>query len=310
VLHLQARIHLQEVIAAIRSEHELHRARTDIACRFRNGTGICTHPRPQLVVDNGARCFLDDFLMATLDAALALTEMHDVAMRIRQHLDLDMPRFNDQLFQIHGVIAKRTSGFASRCSNCSGEFALLIHRAHPFATTASAGLHHHRIAQLSRCGQELVITGIHALEPRHHWRTRLPRSFPRFDLQPHRANRSRWWADPRQASSGDSLGKPSVFSEESIARMHRIAAQLPRHGDDLLLVEVALGRRRRTQQARLVRQANMERPGIRLAVDRDRLATELAAPPDYAASNLAAVGDEYAVEHRPYCTAISSQPSA
>ena len=50
---------------------------------------------------------LDDLLMPTLQRAVALEEMHDVAVRVREHLDLDMARRGDILLDQHAVVAER-----------------------------------------------------------------------------------------------------------------------------------------------------------------------------------------------------------
>ena len=46
----------------------------------------------QRVVDGGRRRLLDDLLVAALDGALALEEVHDGAVRVAEDLDLDVAR--------------------------------------------------------------------------------------------------------------------------------------------------------------------------------------------------------------------------
>ena len=49
-------------------------------------------PRAQLLVDRGRRRLLDQLLVAALDRAVALAEVDHVAVRVGQHLDLDVAR--------------------------------------------------------------------------------------------------------------------------------------------------------------------------------------------------------------------------
>ena len=48
------------------------------------------HPPPQLVAEDGRGRLLDELLVPALDGALALAQVHDVALAVRHHLDLDV----------------------------------------------------------------------------------------------------------------------------------------------------------------------------------------------------------------------------
>ena len=45
--------------------------------------------------------------MAALGGAVALEEVHDVAVAVAEHLDLDVPAVLDVLLDQHGVVAER-----------------------------------------------------------------------------------------------------------------------------------------------------------------------------------------------------------
>ena len=61
--------------------------------------------------------------------------------------------------------------------------------------------------------------------------------------------------------------------------------------------EVAHGRRRRSEQERLVRVGDVQRGPIALRVDRDRADAELAQRPEDADRDLSSIGDQNLVEH-------------
>ena len=70
-----------------------------------------------------------------------------------------------------------------------------------------------------------------------------------------------------------------------------------RGSDDLADVEVALARRRRPDRVRLVRHPDEERPRVGFRMHRDRAHAEPLRGGNDPACDLAAVGDEDAVEH-------------
>jgi hypothetical protein len=58
------------------------------------------------LADEGRRRLLDHLLVAALDRAFALMQVHHVAVRIAQHLDLDVARALDELLDEHPVVAE------------------------------------------------------------------------------------------------------------------------------------------------------------------------------------------------------------
>ena len=79
VLDLDARVHLDEDVAAVGREEELHRAGVDVADLAREGHGVGAHALAQLRVEVGRRRDLDDLLVAALHRAVALEQVDHVA---------------------------------------------------------------------------------------------------------------------------------------------------------------------------------------------------------------------------------------
>src|SRR3546814_13514310 len=69
--------------------------------------------------------------------------------------------------------------------------------------------------------------------------------------------------------------------------------------------KIALRGRRRAKAIRLVGHLDMQRPGIGVGIDRNRLDPHLARGLDDAAGDFAAIGDQYFLEHQ----AASPSPS-
>ena len=109
VLDLQPRVHLQEVeprVVSFAFEQEFAGAGVAIPHRFRRGNGRRAHALAHRRAERRTRAFLDRLLMPALRRAFALEQVHRVAVRIGEHLDLHMPRALDQPLDIQGVVTE------------------------------------------------------------------------------------------------------------------------------------------------------------------------------------------------------------
>src|SRR4030095_15849571 len=105
-------------------------------------------------------------------------------------------------------------------------------------------------------------------------------------------------SDEDEARGGAGLGEGRVLREEAIARVHGVAAGRARCPHDAVDRQVALGGPRRPDSHRPVGHEHVERLAVRLRIDGDGRDAELAAGPDDAHRDLAAVGDEDFLEGR------------
>src|ERR1700722_15233648 len=117
---LKTRVHLHEIETAVLIRDELDGPRSDIADRLRGVHGRLSHRGPSLQRHAGCGRFLDQLLMPALNGAVALEQVDAVAVRVAEHLDLDVTRlqyvFLDQnLFVAEGVgsftLARGECGF-------------------------------------------------------------------------------------------------------------------------------------------------------------------------------------------------------
>ena len=90
----------------------------------------------------------------------------------------------------------------------------------------------------------------------------------------------------------DGAGEGGVLGEEPVAGVDRLGSGPRGRLDDLLLVQVALGRSTGTEQPGLVGNTNVQGSAVGLRVDGHRGDLELAQRPEDADGDLAAVGDE------------------
>ena len=149
VLHLQPRVHLQEVEVPLGVTQELHGASTVVA----NGLGqlhrLLSHGCSGAGVQEGRGSLLYHLLVPSLDAALSLIQMNGVTMFVTQHLNLNVTRRVNKLLYQHSVIPKGRGSLFTAESKCQGCLLIIPGYPHSLATTASTGLHHDRVANLS-----------------------------------------------------------------------------------------------------------------------------------------------------------------
>ena len=103
VLDLNPGIQLEEEeVAAL--EHELGRARADVADRAREALGGVAEARAQLCVDRGRRRLLEHLLVPPLDRAFPLAQRDDVAVPVGKQLDLDVARTFEIALEVDAVV--------------------------------------------------------------------------------------------------------------------------------------------------------------------------------------------------------------
>ncbi len=157
MLDLQPRVHFDEIEFAILIE-KLDRADPLIG-KVGHGLG---NARPDLValgrVQGRGMGFFPDLLMPALQRAIALAQMHRIALPVAQHLDFNMPRHHQIFLDIDFFIAEGRLGFGLR--RAQGIFHLGIIAGNLHAAPAAAGrcLDDDRIADLA--GNALALIDI------------------------------------------------------------------------------------------------------------------------------------------------------
>ena len=82
----------------------------DGACGLHRGL---THLSAQGVANARSRGLLDDLLMATLDRALPLEQVVEAAVAVREHLDLDVTRFLEELLDVDPIVSEAGPGLGA-----------------------------------------------------------------------------------------------------------------------------------------------------------------------------------------------------
>ena len=143
VLDLNARVHLDEIErAAVDVDEKLDRAGScDSRPIAQRRTAASQMSRRRPAGERDARRDFDDLLMAPLHRAVALPQMHEVAVRIAEDLHLDVLRAL-RCTRSRNTSDRPKAAAASRCASASllGEVLVARDDAHAAAAAAEARL--------------------------------------------------------------------------------------------------------------------------------------------------------------------------
>src|SRR6266545_3618590 len=212
--------------------------------------------------------------MPALDRALALEEMRDVAQRVREELDLHVPRALEVALAEDALVPEGRLRLTARGCERLLQLAGLANDAHPAPAAACRGLDDERESDLAR------------LAGRHDRNARIQCDALRFELVAARAQCLGRRPYPCQLGGLNGLGEVRVLCEEAVARVKRVGARLLRGSDVLLREEVA------RDLDGLVGGARVQRALVVGSDDCDGCDPELVTGPEHAQRDLAAVRDD------------------
>src|SRR5699024_7776794 len=173
VLDLDTWVHLDEDVATVRTDQELHRscvAVTDLPGKtYRVLTDTFTQVRGEV----GCRGQLDDLLVTSLQRAVTFVEMDGPTSIVGQDLHLDVARVDHGALQEHGGVTEGTGGLAHGGLHRLTQRLRGIDTAHPPATATGDGLDEQGKTDLLGCCQDgvQVVGGLTGFQDRN---TRLP----------------------------------------------------------------------------------------------------------------------------------------
>ena len=294
VLHLDPGVHLDEVETARVGIHE----KLDGAGVFIAGSAADGDRR---LADRVARGGVEvwgggefhDLLMPPLHGAVALEEMHEVAVQVAEQLHLDVPSPLDELLHEHGRRAEGRLALALRTFERNREFVLAADHPHAAAAAAVRCLEDHRPAEFlgDLQGVGMADDGLGAAgEDRH---ARLVGEVAGCGLVAERLQQLHPRADERDAGLAAGRRELGVLREEAVAGVDAIHAVGLGERDDAVDVEVGADRLAGlAHQIGLVGLEAVQGEPILVGVDRDGADAEFVRRPENADRDFAAIGDE------------------
>ena len=296
VLDLHAGVHLEEEVL-VADLHPLDRAGAAVADGGGGLGGDLADPLAHLLVDLRPGGLLDHLLVAPLQRAVALAEVDRVAVRVGQHLDLDVARVLEVALDVDARVGEELLAFAGGA--LVGVLQVLgRHRdAEALAAAASRRLAGDRVAGILGLGAGGVEVGGGLGRTGDDRHAGLGHDLARPGLRAHRFDRLGRRADEDDAGLGAGAGEVGVLGEEAVAGVDRLGPRLLGRVDDLDDVQVALGGGRRADQEGLVGLAHVRGVAVDLRVDGDRSDAHLLQRAGDANRDLAAVGYQDLLEH-------------
>ena len=291
VLHLDARIHLNEVpLARFVIDQELHRARVRVVHLLRQLHCRVAQAVDDLLLDAIARRLLDHLLVPALHRAVTLMQVQHIAVLVRQDLHFDVLGLAHKFFQKHRPVAKGALRFRLRFIQQLLQVLRLAHHAHAASAAAKGRLDDQRKADLLRRRQCLLAVAhrlIRAFQDRH---VQLARHIARRSLVTHHLQDLRVRADEDDPGIRAGLGKLRVLREEAVAWVDGVHALLLRQRHDAFDVQVRAQRSFvLVQLIGLVRLEAVRAEAVLLRIDAHCFQSQLGGRPHHADGDFRAV---------------------
>ena len=292
VLDLQAGVDLEEGDRAVDADEVLDRAGAVVAGLRADGLGRLVDAGALLVGEERRGRLLDQLLVAALQRAVAGADDDDVAVRVGEHLRLDVPGLVQEPLDEALAAAEGRHGLADGGVEQLGD---LLHGAgdlQPAAAAAERGLDGDRQAVLLGEGDHLVGVLDRVLGAGHQRGAGLGGDVPGLHLVAEGDDRLGGGADPGEPGVDDGLGEVGVLGQEAVAGVDRVGAGLLGGVEDLVDDQVGVAGRRAAEGERLVGDAHVQRVAVGLGVDGDAGQAGVLAGACHAHRDLTAVGDQ------------------
>ena len=234
---------------------------------------------------------LDDFLMATLNGAVALMEVDDVTLLIADDLYFDVFGPTDIALEEDGVVAEGATSLALGFVEEWNQIFRIFDHAHA-ATTATEGCLNYEwktdfLGFLDRFFA--IADGI--LGARERRDLGLFGNFSSFYLIAHTAEKIRTGTDKVEAIFFTSAGEISVFREETIARVNEVDALSLGKIDDAGNIEVSGDRPMPfPDEVGFISLKTVDAEAVFIGIDRDSAVAEFGGGTKDANSDFAAIG--------------------
>ena len=239
MLHLYARIHLDEMQLLVLVHQKFDRACVPVAHRAQRLAEHISDFVPQLHADLQRRRFLQQLLMPPLNGAFALSQAHHVAMLVGKNLEFDVPGMLHVFFHVEIPIAECGRGFLLRLAVKRNQIFFRPHDAHAASAAASRGFNDDRIAHLPRPLPRFLLRRNYPIRPRQDRHPVLLHRGARLFFLPHQADHLGRRSNKLQAAGFANLGKIRIFGKQSIAGMDGIGIGNLRRADHRRDIEIA-----------------------------------------------------------------------
>jgi len=244
----------------------------------------------------GRRLF-DQFLVAALQGAVALPQVHDVAVAITEELHFDVPRALDQLLDVERTVLKGRLRFLASVLEARTQGGFIVGRTHAAPATARGRLDHHRITDFLGEGDGFVLVLDRTGAAGHERHLGFAGELAGGDLVAQGLHRLRGGADELDLAVAAHLGETRVLGQEAVTGMDRLDVRDFGGREDGGGVQVGLGGGLSADADGIVREPQVGGITIGAGVDRDGFDAHVAAGSNDTKGDFASVGYENSREH-------------
>mmetsp|Transcript_9721 Transcript_9721/g.24163 ORF Transcript_9721/g.24163 Transcript_9721/m.24163 type:complete len:214 (-) Transcript_9721:345-986(-) len=177
--------------------------------------------------------------MAALHRAVALVQVHHVAVVVGQDLDLNVARVLHVLLNEHAPVAERRLGLVGGARERVRQLAVCAHDTHAAAAATHGRLEDDGVAVLVRKCLRLVGRGDGLVGAGHHGHAALHGGAAGSGLVAHGLDGLWHWAHKRDARLGALARKRRVLAQEAVAGVDAVHVGCLGDADDGVNVQVA-----------------------------------------------------------------------
>ena len=292
VLHLQTGVHLKEGDGAVGADQELTGAGTLVASLTQNRAGRLVQTLVLLITQVGGGRLLNELLVTALQGAVTGGNHHDVAVRIRQALGLNMAgRIQEALDEALTATERRGSLTNSGLVHLNNALAVARHL-NAAATATKCGLHRNGQTVLIREGNNLIGGLDRILGAGHQGSAHLLRDVACRHLIAQLGNGLGGGANPGQTRVDALLSELRVLRKETVAGVHSVSAGTNSNLNELVHHQVGLCRGGTAESVGFIGKLYVLGVAVGVSIDGDGLQTLIAGCANHADSNFTAVSDQ------------------
>ena len=292
MLHLQSSVHLKEGDGAVGADQELAGAGTLVASLAQNRAGRLVQALILLIAQVGGGRLLNELLVAALQGAVTGGNHHDVAVRIRQALGLNVAgRIQEPLDEALTATERGGSLANSGLVHLNNALAVACHL-NAAATATKCGLHRNGQTVLIREGDNLIGGLDRVLGAGHQGSAHLLRDVAGSHLIAQLGNGLGGGANPGQARVNALLRELRVLRKETVAGVHSVSAGAESDFNELVHDQVGLCRGGAAESVGFIGELHVLGVAVGVSVDGDGLQALIAGCTNHADSNFTAVSDQ------------------
>ena len=288
VLDLESGVHLEEE-GVLAGDEELDGAGVDVADLAGQVDGRRGDDRADRVGDLARRRLLEHLLVAALDGAVTLVQVHDVAVLVGHDLHLDVPTVLDVSLEQHGVVAEGGRRLALCRRHGVGQLVPSPDDPHAFSTAARRSLDEQREADL---GSDRLEVGPVGVGGGHDRDTRLDGDLARPVLAPHRIHHVCRRSDEHQPRVSHRTREGRALGQEAVAGVDGVCTRSGSGREQSRDRQVGVGCTGRADPRRHVRLTHVRCEAIGVGVDGHAAQARLRTRADHPQRDLPTVGDQ------------------